>query len=92
MRASGGSVRDCGPGGATTLAEVNDPATTTTWQDSTGPTCPQSQGSDYSNLGYSGFGKGTENSHDLGRSWGRGRGVGIVRPAKGKKIVPEEER
>jgi hypothetical protein len=48
--------------------------------------------SDHSNLGFSGFGRGNENSHDLGHSRGRGRGVGFVRRAKGEKIVHKEER
>jgi hypothetical protein len=92
LRASSGSVRDYGPGGAVTLAEVNDQATTTTWHDSTRPTCPQSQVSDHSNLQFSGFGRGNENLHDLGRSQGHGCGLGFVRPEKGKNFVPEEER
>ena len=45
--------------------------------------------SDHSNVGFSGLGRGAE---DLGRSRGCGRGVGFVRPAKGKSFVLEEER
>ena len=46
----------------------------------------QAQVSDQANASY------TQPSIDFGRSRGRGRGGGSVRPAKGKNFVPEEER
>ena len=80
VRQPGGSDRELGPGGA---------ATTATWPD---PTGRQSNVNDHSHLGFSGFRRVNENLADVVRGQGRGRGVGHVRPAKGKKFVPEEER
>jgi len=85
LQASGASARDCGPSGGAKLAEVNDRTTAATWQDSAGPTGPQSQVSDHSNLGFSGFGRRNKNCHNLGRSRGRGGkfcSVSVERRAK----------
>ena len=60
LRAGGGAARDYGPGGAG-FADLAD---------STGPSGPHTQVSDHSNLGFTGFGRGTENSRDVGRGQG----------------------